>query len=616
MKDDIGSIRRSQIISTYGPGAIIDFRTSKGAPVSAISSGLDAWDDRSIRKGLLNKQKIFEPRLQKKLQVDGFRLPPVGDEPTGKRDAKGRPIMRPRQVPAVRFPHWHFCPSCDLLKNSRLWNNDMNQDGLYCSACSGLTGKPEKVFVVPVRFVVACENGHLEEFPWERWCEHTDDCKRAKSLKLVSRGSGLRGLFVTCTDCGGSRSLQGAFSQHALKEIGHKCSGKSPWLSDIREDCTQDPRVIQRGASNAYFSIVESAIDIPPWGDEFQESLGDHWKAITKSLDNPSVLPMYVENYIMDDWYGPETFEELLAKIKMRLNLISEIDTENLRLEEHAHLTSGQATNSQGETPSFQIHPEMIPELFNDHLQHLVRVERLREVRVLTGFTRLTAMSGENAEREKGRLSSKPKNWLPAVEVFGEGIFIGLDQTRLSKWESLPKVIARAKVLEDIAKKEWIERNGEESVFPFDISPRYVLIHTLAHAFINELALECGYSSSSIRERLYVGEQGSSMCGFLVYTSAPDADGTLGGLSRQGRSPRMATTLQRAIRGLEWCSSDPLCSDGLASFSDSSNLAACHTCSFLPETSCETFNKYLDRNLVVGTIADPELGFFNQILSK
>jgi hypothetical protein len=562
----------------------------------------------------LNEQVIREPRLEKKLGVDGFRLPPVGEEFTGKRDAKGKPEKKARQVPAVRFPNWHFCPSCDLLQPTRLWNYEMGRPELFCSACSGQPGKPKKQFVVPVRFVVACENGHLGEFPWSRWCNHNAGCERKKQLKLVTIGAGLRGLYVVCTNCGGKNSMGTAFSQTAMARIGHSCSGKSPWLPKEAEVCAKPPLVIQRGASNVYFPIIESAIDIPPWGDTFQEALGDHWKRL-KRIDDASKIRDYVENWILEDWDGPSmSIDEMVAKIELRLQLIEGVDTENLRVEEYAHLTSGEMTDERGDAPSFQIHPEPVPHLLGTHIRHLVRVERLREVRALRGFTRLTPMSGEETDRQIAPLSIAPKKWLPAIEVHGEGIFIGLDERRLASWEELNCVQKRVRKLEKTALLDWQERNGDERPFPLDLSARFVLIHTLAHAFIRQLSLECGYSSASVRERLYVDRGEKPMSGFLVYTSAPDADGTLGGLSRQGRPERVVGTLIEAVRDLEWCSSDPLCSDGLASLSDNANLAASHSCTFLPETACEHFNRYLDRSLIVGTPDAYELGFFRDLI--
>jgi hypothetical protein len=139
-------------------------------------------------------------------------------------------------------------------------------------------------------------------------------------------------------------------------------------------------------------------------------------------------------------------------------------------------------------------------------------------------------------------------------------------------------------------------------------------VHTLAHALIRQLSLDCGYSSASLRERLYVEDGGHSMAGLLIYTGSSDADGTLGGLSRQAEPSRVAEFFVEAIRNLAWCSNDPLCIHGEAS-SEPLNRAACHSCALVAETSCETFNQLLDRSVLVGTPENRKLGFFSRLLS-
>lgn len=146
------------------------------------------------------------------------------------------------------------------------------------------------------------------------------------------------------------------------------------------------------------------------------------------------------------------------------------------------------------------------------------------------------------------------------------------------------------------------------------VTPRFLLLHTLAHILINQLTFECGYSSASLRERLYVSEdQNHPMSGVLIYTAAGDSEGTLGGLVRMGRPGNLEPVLERTLASAEWCSSDPVCMElGEAGGQgpDSCNLAACHNCSLVPETSCESFNRFLDRWTLVGSPEDASPGFF------
>lgn len=602
----IGKIRRSQVISTYGPGAIIDFRSPAGAPISAVSGGLKLWEEAKLD----NRQFIHEVRLEASLGVDGFHQPPIGQYKTGQKDVKGKFVFEDRQLPAVRFPEWHFCPTCDQLKLMNEWSQDDAMPDLFCSGCSGRKDGPSKQFVVPVRLVVACEAGHLDEFPWNRWVGHKGSCKR-KDLEIVAKGAGLSGLHVRCKACGAGKSLGTAFSKGALERIGHSCSGRRPWIPySNAESCTKPATVIQRGASNGYFPICDSAIDIPPFSDYFTQWIKPQMGPIN-GLSDPSMLLEHIKEELIDEWDGPHmTAKEMERSIRRILDHSNGDRPTDLRKEEYAQLILNEP-NSNLDGNNFRVAPEIVPRLLAGAVGHLVRVERLREVRALTGFTRITPKGQELTPREPAKLSAEDRpSWLPAIEVFGEGIFITLNLERLHKWEQEDGVRVRVAALNKQLEQAAQARGSEAPLEPYPLTARHILLHTLSHALIQRLSLDCGYSSSSVRERLYAGSTGSDMAGFLIYTSAADADGTLGGLSREGRPERFASTFLQAIEDTRWCSADPLCSDGLASLFDSGNQAACHSCSFLPETSCEHFNQYLDRAFVTGSPDTPDLAFF------
>jgi hypothetical protein len=138
----------------------------------------------------------------------------------------------------------------------------------------------------------------------------------------------------------------------------------------------------------------------------------------------------------------------------------------------------------------------------------------------------------------------------------------------------------------------------------------------MAHMVISQLVFECGYSAASLRERLYISaDEKAPMAGILVYTAAGDTEGTLGGLVRLGRPSRLAPIMSRALSRASWCSADPVCSENLGGQgSRRTNLAACHACILLPETSCETINHGLDRAMVIGTPDDRERGLMASLL--
>jgi hypothetical protein len=237
-------------------------------------------------------------------------------------------------------------------------------------------------------------------------------------------------------------------------------------------------------------------------------------------------------------------------------------------------------------------------------------VKRLREVRALESFTRLLPPSPADARERRSPLSAERTGWLPGIEVTGEGIFLHLREDDLRLWEERPAVRERAASLNDYYRRSFLEREKDPDRV---ITARLVLVHTLAHVLINEWSLECGYPSSSLRERLYVS---ADMAGLLVYTATSDSAGSLGGLIAQAEEGRLDDTLLQALARSAWCSSDPLCIEADASGVDSLNLAACHACLLLPEVCCEERNLLLDRGLLVGVPEAAEIGYFRQLLKS
>jgi hypothetical protein len=358
---------------------------------------------------------------------------------------------------------------------------------------------------------------------------------------------------------------------------------------------------------------VESALDIPPWTDDIQEAIGHQWANVV-SADTPEDRDKVVELVIYPNWEGPAmTLDELKAKVRQRVELINAPERPDLRWEEYLQLTSSQKT--EGESSEFSLRPETIPNSLTGVVGHLARVVRLREVRAIKGFTRIHPPSGSNGP-EMAKLSFTKKSWLPAIEVRGEGIFLALDEARVRNWETGDRARARAKAIDERHVADWQTRMGDDSLPPQRVTARLMLVHTLAHALMRQLSLECGYSTSALRERLYVDHEMPGMCGILIYTSTSDADGTLGGLVRQGSAKRMENLLRASLKAIEWCSNDPLCSKGLNSLSEGMNLAACHSCILAPETACELFNRFLDRAMLIGVSGDRELGFFSGLLAN
>lgn len=605
----LGELRRSAAVMTFGPGSVVDFRAD-GAPVSAVAAGLEEWDSSFPPAGLANPQRITEPRLQRKLSVGGFRLPPVVDE--NWRDNQGNPDRR--TLVAVRFPEWLQCPQCDRLAPASRWSQDPGRAYRFCPGCTRKTPGQRKVFAVPVRFVMACPKGHLDDFPWHIWVGHKADCRKKEraELSLKSERPGLAGLILSCRECKARRSMDGVFSAQTWH--GFPCRGRRPWLSTASEKCDARPRALQRGTSNLYFPVIESALSIPPWSDAIQEALGIYWATIVNA--DPEKRAFFISMLAQGD-LAPVlrelslSPEELAKYVEERVKRFNDDAILNIRQEEYRQFVSGTDVRDRDDR-EFEVRNVPVPERLQPFLSRIVRVVRLREVRALKGFTRINPPGGEDSP-DIAALSVSDVGWLPAVEVRGEGIFLAFNQANLRVWEMQTDVLARARSVDDAWRIEWASRYGKGDP-AWRITPRYLLAHSFAHALMRQLTLECGYSSAALRERLYVSNNTDGMAGLLIYTATSDSDGTLGGLQRQGEANRIERAVTIAIRAMEWCSSDPLCIEGMIAGADRLSLAACHACLLAPETACEAYNRFLDRALLVGLPNSPIKGFFSPLI--
>jgi hypothetical protein len=604
----VGKARRSHAASTFGPGAVVDVRAPSGAPISGVVAGLEEWDRAAPqgRSGLLHFQRTHEPRLQRRLGVAGFRLPPVKeDDSTSQNDL----------LPIVRFPGWLVCPGCERLDRADRFTFDRPGDPeRWCGPCNLGRAPRDRVHAVPVRFIVACEDGHLNDFAWQRWIGC--DCGDRHALRLSTEGAGLAGKVVSCgrSGCASAatsvvdRSLEGAFGKNALRARGIRCSGGRPWLPAAPDDCQRPPRVLQRGASAVYFSASESSLDIPPFSTDLSTALGadgalymdaadEDRPAVLRTIARRSGQPLEVLQRVLEAW---------------RLALDAEAPDAPLEWAEYLQLVRGGSEPIDG--GQFQTRPGTVPPEFLHALDAVVLVRRLREVRALVGFTRIKPPAGpfRDPTSRLGRLYATAPNWLPAVELRGEGVFLRFSTEAIAAWEARPAVIERARQL--------ASRRATPDADPAEearkTSPRFLMLHSFAHGLMRQLSLECGYSSAALRERLYVGFAPKDMAGVLIHTGSADSEGTLGGLVRQGKEARLERTIREMLRALSWCSSDPLCITGATTLSSPENLAACHACLLAPETSCQHFNVLLDRALLVGAPGKPELGYFRGWLEE
>lgn len=543
-----GKLRPSQVITTFGPGAVVDLPDD-----SVMIAGIDDWPPGPV---------ISEHRLERALDVAGFRAPAIkkfgGD------------------IPCVRFPRTLICAKCGLIGSRK-----------KCASCSGET--------YPARIIVICPAGHADEFPWSWWVHRGQACKRG-GLRLINQGNtaALADLIIRCDTCKRQRSLAGALGTQAFEQ--HTCRGHRPWLIGAEpEQCDRKPRSVLRGASNVYFSSLLSALSIPPWSNPIQRALDLHWQTL-RFIPEAALTPVIAS---LPDFAG-FNIQDVLRAIQERH--ASTTTTGSLRNDEFlAFRNPGSGVNDS----DFQILSEAVPNAFRAHLTRVVLAPRLREVRVLQGFTRIDPPDSEDSNQPLAPISLNPQNWLPAIEHRGEGIFIELPEQRVVAWEAQVGVQNRMRNLEQ-AYSYWRQQRGLPLAQP--LLPRAVLLHTLGHLLIRQLSLDCGYSSSSLRERVYAGPQ---MSGLLIYTASADSDGSLGGLVQQGRKERFGATLQALLESAQWCSSDPLCSEHDPLHTGKLTGAGCHACCLIAETSCEISNRLLDRALVRDLAGVKGTGYFS-----
>ena len=389
------------------------------------------------------------------------------------------------------------------------------------------------------------------------------------------------------------------------------CTKSRPWLSQHDTDPSVCPhqnevRALQRGATNSWFSVVRSALAIGSTKTPVGQAISTCDPQQLAAIDSLDWLKTVVEKGLfpaLEPFSADEVWETLQ---KMR----GEVETSELDLRWPEWGALRDDPDNTSDADEFFLEAGEVPKKFRPFLERIVLVRKLKEVRALTGFSRIETLFDQEGGDSPGLapLSKRSLDWLPAIEVRGEGLFIELVEQRVQEWESTDVVSRRMK---EMAAKysEWQRTRGdEETPFP---GPRYVLLHSLAHGLIRELSLDCGYSASSVRERIYssTNEQ-RRMCGILLYTASPDSEGSLGGLVDLGTPQRFPGLLDSTLASGARCSSDPLCADHQPALHATLNAAACHACLLLPETSCEGFNRFLDRNVLVPTIAHDDVAFF------
>lgn len=567
------TIRPSQIIHTFGPGSIYDGRDD-----SFLIMGIDHWkreNCRVIRDDALRQHMVEQGHTA----LRDFLVPSKPDDDDDEYD----------QVAIKTFPRWGRCPNCNMLQERK--------GVTYCinTSCKDEHGKSPKVR--PVRFVAVCINGHLEDFPWYRWV-HRDPkggCKPEQSRLFLndrSDSASLKSLSVECKTCGMSQPMTAALSPGGLRFLG-TCRGKRPWLRGGDVECVDAGdgvymRGIYKGASNFYFGDIVRAITIPPHSSDLAREI----MALDEThnlLDNAAQTSDEILAYLFKHKRKPTDVRHMIKSIKEGRE-----SPHGIRSKEFIELNNSRYPDVGTDHGHFKTEPVEVPREFSEYLSNVVLVRKLREVIILRGFYRLEPGAYGDARR-RSEIGAR-RDWLPAVENMGEGLFFSLHNGKIARWEKRDDVVRRFKKL---GKANPLSDN--------EVTPRYALLHGISHMMIKEISNYAGYSALSLRERIY---SGPDMAGILIYTSSSSNDGSLGGLIEQGRHPKFAMIFNAAMSKAGICSMDPLCSTPRPASAGRSGGSACHACLYLPETSCESSNTLLDRAMVGGTLSGEGIGFF------
>ena len=592
------SIRSGQLVTTFGPGSMVDLPNS-----AVIVAGLDQWHYDSTEPVPV----VEEPRLLASLRQlaqppSHLRKPP---------SAKDRDQGFSPNVTAWRFPEWFVIQKTETMtgggKRRRIVPKQLLQNGRF------LDDQGRRQPVVPVRFVQSCSKGHVDDIDWLSFVHPDAEAPCTYPLWMEERGTSgtLADTWIVC-GCGRERSMSQA-ARRQLKALG-SCKGRRPWLGPAsRESCGEPGRLLIRSASNAYFPQILSVISIPETGGELQTLVGKLW---SKGLNIvASGVPLGIVRNIPDIGAALQPYSDIQVAEAIAKFQGGEANKEKPPKTAEFEAFASTIGESGSDVPDGNFFARVLPEEhwktgkpWMEAFSKVVLVHRLREVVAQVGFTRFEAavpgLSGELDMDVKPQVLSTTADWLPAIENRGEGIFLQFDSAAIADWLGRKPVAERSEILAAGFDEKMSESGKKGRSFH---GAAFYMVHSFSHLLMTRIALDCGYPSSSIRERIYA--EGGDY-GLLLYTGSSDAEGTLGGLVQAGR--KISDIVRRALCHAELCSNDPVCSSQKPNAELQRELlgAACHGCLLIAETSCEHRNSFLDRSLVVKTMDAAGAEFF------
>ena len=620
-----GKIRRAQTVTTFGVGAVVDVN-GEGFVIADTSR----WNS-------THRKTIGLPRLSR--AMGNKRLLGFGNDESN------------QFVPVARFPSWYFCPrnNCRRLRevtpeeDSRAMQaagDDVDMPPTpKCMSCGAKMS--------PMRWVAYCDSGHLSDIDWHRWCHYPENpaewgqCGgQVAQLKFVitgRSGGDFDQMHIKCCNCDKKRDLSDVQRKYVMPSFvyarkGMNCSGRQPWRrGESAGDCDERMRIEPRGSSSMYRARTLSALDLrgtetdfestidPSKLDELHKMRGnfvDEMRGLGQAYevelkDSSSKIRTHITmlcqiSHQLEEEKVINWFRDKFAEGELEAPEVEDIEQLDLLLEEYAVFKEHEDLSSRYLCVDFRELTRSDGDLASGVFSHIGAVRKLREVRVFTGFC-----------RGKGESVVPPdingdKDWLPAVEAWGEGIYFELNSKKVSEW-----LQSNGETIENCLRGQYqaFERYQANSALQVQPTPIFFLTHTLAHLLIRELTFRSGYSSSALRERVYVDSMKNNAA-ILIYTTDSDSEGTLGGLVEQARVENLPALVEKVSNSARWCSADPVCRETESQGLSGLNASACHCCSLISETSCAYQNIGLNRIMLGGlgpTQGEP-FGFFEHIL--
>jgi hypothetical protein len=583
-------VRRNHIIGPAGIGSLIVTRNG----ITALVCGLPTWlkqaplrgADEAARKTdlqrLLDDLTLHDSNAEKELAINRLIQPPVYVDEIG---------FTPWFIPAIRFPLAEYCtaPRCRTLHTASAESPSIGR--CQDTECNNNRKRPSTTQQIPL--VIACPDGHLDEPDFTTLTHPNGPCNPRPRLQYKP-GNTITRPEITCRDCGARTRL--------TLDNTPPCTGRRTWIPGLPPDpCGKKTTILDRTDTRTYYADIRSYLHIPA-SKGLRDSVlrwlqNDHIANALRQV-GPSATPQIHQRATS---IFPDLTEQQLTQHLQ--HLANPQPQETGPESEIAALTSGIRGTHTSDGPPI-LDAEAIPtdnydqNLIGPHapITRVIAVHRLAETRTLAGFTRIEPPNAQKASTLTGYQllwgrrtpHDATEDWLPGMRLYGEGIYLQLNQDHVTTWTQQ----ARSHLPD-------INLNGQT------LTPQFQLAHTLAHLLMNAASLECGYPIASLRDRIYTTPNTTAL---LIYTGEGDILGTLGGLVELAQPGSLEQLLHTAYNTAHWCTLDPVCLNPVQHIKHAT-AGACHQCCLLPETTCASWNKGLDRATLVGR--DTLAGFLN-----